>query len=689
MASFRRLLRAGCQAALPLGLVLRPALAPAQPGPADTLRFNALMVQFERASPADTAAQRRYLSQALGLSRRVRYEFGEGAALNALSYVASLRNDTLAHRRLLQQARQLLVPLYRRHHNPRVGQVLAANINNQANDLQVKGDYQGAARAMLDLIAYLRQAGAHELLVVAYYNLGGVFFSLDQFEQAIYYWKQALALQNQVRDAPVLVVAAANIANHYTAHGQFAQARPYLAQAAALSARPPGVQYRDQYLNAQGKYELAQGRPQQGVALLEQALTLARRRGDPSIILAMLPDVAEGHQQLGHYAQTRAYLLECLSLTAAAGDVDQTVELEALAEVEEKLGHPTRALAYFRRFHTLHDSLNSLEVKTRLNDLETRYRTREKEQRITLLQQRQRLQAEELRLQHQLTYGAFALIVALLGAGGLGYAALRNRRQLERQQQQLQAQKIQELEQERQLLATEAMLRGQEEERSRLARDLHDGLGGMLSTVKLYLGSVRGNVVLPEASAQLFARSLEHLDGSISELRRVARDMMPEALLQFGLVPALRDLCQAIDAGAGRRLGSEAGGPRVQFQAYGLEETRLPQRTEVVVYRLVQELLNNVLKHAQASAVLVQLMRDGRHIQLVVEDDGRGFEPTTVRGGVGLRSIQARVDYLRGILDLQSAPGQGTTTTIDFHLTAPEAPALEATVRTAETSSLV
>ena len=245
--------------------------------------------------------------------------------------------------------------------------------------------------------------------------------------------------------------------------------------------------------------------------------------------------------------------------------------------------------------------------------------------------------------------------------GGLGYAALRNRRQVERQQQLLQQQKIQELEQERQLLATEAMLRGQEEERSRLARDLHDGLGGMLSTVKLYLGSVRGNVVLPEASAQLFARSLEHLDGSISELRRVARDMMPEALLQFGLVPALRDLCQAVEAGS-------SGAVRVQFQAYGLAAERLPPRPEVVVYRLVQELLNNVLKHAQARQVLVQLMRDGAHVQLVVEDDGRGFDPTSVRGGVGLRSIQARVDYLRGTLDLQSAPGQGTTTTVDFEV---------------------
>jgi two-component system NarL family sensor kinase len=144
--------------------------------------------------------------------------------------------------------------------------------------------------------------------------------------------------------------------------------------------------------------------------------------------------------------------------------------------VEEKTGRPAQALQYLRQLNAFKDSLASAEVKTQLNAFETQYQTREKEQRIRLLQQNHQLQARELRRPHQLTYGAFALVAALLGTGGLGYAALRNRRQLEQQQQQLQAQKIQELEQERQLLATEAMLRGQEE-RSRLARDLHDGLG--------------------------------------------------------------------------------------------------------------------------------------------------------------------------------------------------------------------
>jgi signal transduction histidine kinase len=204
------------------------------------------------------------------------------------------------------------------------------------------------------------------------------------------------------------------------------------------------------------------------------------------------------------------------------------------------------------------------------------------------------------------------------------------------------------------------MLQGQEEERSRVARDLHDGLGGMLSTVRLYLGALGGRVVLPEEPARLFTQSLEHLDSSISELRRVARNMMPETLLRFGLVQALQDVCEATQ---------QTGALDVQFQVHGLTE-RLEQRTEVVIFRIAQELLTNVIRHAKARSVIVQLMRHENLLQLVVEDDGQGFQPTTARAGVGLRSIQARASYLNAQLDIQSEPGQGTSVTLELALPA-------------------
>lgn len=643
-----------------LGLALLLAATPTSAqAPADTLRIHNLLADAQRVPLADTARHRRVLLEVERQSRAARYAFGLGVAYNGLSFVASQRNDTLATSHYHRLARRTLEALYRKRPSPRTGRLLAALANNEANVRQQHGDTQGAARMMLDMVRYLSQARAYDLLMVAYFNLGGIFFTLDQSDKAVAYWEQALALRPHAPEAPVLVVIAASLANHYTQHGQPALARRCLALAKELSAQGPAAHYREQYLAAQGKYYLSQNQPQQGAALLDQALALARKHAEPGALEAMLPDVASAHSQLGHHALARTYLLEGMSLSREAGDVDLTVELENLAETEEKLGHPAQALAYYRRFHALHDSLNNVEVKSQINALDTRYQTRQQAQHIQQLQQGQRRQAAELRRQRQFTALTGLLAAALLGASGLGYVALRSRRRLQAHRLLLQARKIQALERERQLAATEAMLRGQDDERSRLARDLHDGLGGMLSTVKLYLGSVRGNMVMPEASAQLFGRSIDQLDQSIGELRRVARDLMPEALSRFGLVPALRDVCDAI---------THSQALQVQFQAYGLDVERLPQRTEVVVYRLVQELLNNVVKHAQARQVIVQLIRDADHVQLVVEDDGRGFDPATAQGGVGLRSIQARVDYLRGTIDIQSAPGKGTTTSIEFNL---------------------
>jgi two-component system, NarL family, sensor kinase len=201
------------------------------------------------------------------------------------------------------------------------------------------------------------------------------------------------------------------------------------------------------------------------------------------------------------------------------------------------------------------------------------------------------------------------------------------------------------------------MLKGQEEERSRMAKDLHDGLGGMLSGVKLSLGAMKGNMILSEANTRLFASVLDQLDHSINEMRRVAHNMMPEALVKLGLQQAVQDYCDGLN---------ESNNLKFNTQFYGLEK-RLDTASEIVVYRIVQELLNNVVKHANASEVLVQLMRHEKNLNITIEDNGRGFIVGEVdsQRSVGLNNVRSRVDYLKGQLDIKSAPGAGTSIHIE------------------------
>jgi signal transduction histidine kinase len=196
------------------------------------------------------------------------------------------------------------------------------------------------------------------------------------------------------------------------------------------------------------------------------------------------------------------------------------------------------------------------------------------------------------------------------------------------------------LENEKILLATQSILQGEEIERKRLAQDLHDGLGGLLSGTKLAFNNMKNNVVLPHESVNDFNQALVMLDTSIAELRRVAHNMMPEALMKLGLKDALSDFCTELNK----------GNPlHIIFQFYGQFKC-LESNLEINVYRITQELINNAVKHSGATELVVQIMQEPTRLCLVVIDNGIGFDTTKTDNikGVGLSSVKSRVDAFNG-----------------------------------------
>lgn len=168
---------------------------------------------------------------------------------------------------------------------------------------------------------------------------------------------------------------------------------------------------------------------------------------------------------------------------------------------------------------------------------------------------------------------------------------------------------------------------------------------------------MKGNMILDEENASAFSISIGQLDNVISEMRRVAHSMMPEALVRFGLKEASQDLCDQF---------AKTSGLSIHFQAIGMDGS-LEKSVAVALYRIEQELLNNILKHAQATKVTVQLVKDESQISLTVEENGKGFDPVTVRNGAGLTSIRTRVEALGGKLDIQSKPGEGTSILVEVN----------------------
>ena len=308
------------------------------------------------------------------------------------------------------------------------------------------------------------------------------------------------------------------------------------------------------------------------------------------------------------------------------------------------LSHLSIALHDFQNYEfysTKGDSIQNelISEKTRIyaKEMEAKYETEKKELQITALQ-------KEKRLMTGLSIaGGAVLLLALTAFFFLWRWTVQKRRLAEQQ--------VKQLEQEKRLVATQAVLDGETQERTRLARDLHDGLGSMLTGVKHNLLEMKKGVALEFVNVERFDKALGLLDRSVQEMRRVAHHLMPDSLSRFGLKPAVSDFCHDL--------------PTVTFTYYG-DESRLDPKLEVMVYRTIHELVNNALKHAGADKIMVQIMQQPNRIAFTVQDDGCGFDSSAETEGMGLQNIRTRVASYNGMLDVNSKAGEGTEVNVEL-----------------------
>lgn len=195
-----------------------------------------------------------------------------------------------------------------------------------------------------------------------------------------------------------------------------------------------------------------------------------------------------------------------------------------------------------------------------------------------------------------------------------------------------------------------ALVKGQEDERARLARELHDGIGPLLTTLKLRMGLVN---MAPEDKAAL--KTL--IDNTIAEIRRISNDLMPSVLQDFGVGEALRNLVQTVQASTPRLT--------VRYQSDIPYPEAIPLEIQLALYRIAQEGINNALKHANPGEIRMSVTQFDNRVSLFLMDDGEGFSPQKSYPGNGLRNIQVRVEMFRGTFDIHSGKG-GTVMEIDI-----------------------
>ncbi|MDR0833203.1 MAG: tetratricopeptide repeat protein, partial [Candidatus Symbiothrix sp.] len=406
-------------------------------------------------------------------------------------------------------------------------------------------------------------------------------------------------------------------------------------------------------LGTMGEFYLKTDNAEKGLELIAQSLEVSREIGTPQLLEAGLCRMGMAQMKVGEYVPAEKNLLEALKISENLEDkeakafdlmtlgdlynlqnryekahfyymqsVERCEELQhfnLLSVIYDKMyqlhreKNPALSLEWLEKGILVDDSLYNLEMHDQISAFQAQYETEKKEIRIASLEEEKRL---------VLWLGIAGVAVMLVALAALFFAwrwTIQKKRKAELQ--------VKQFEQEKQLIATQAVLDGETQERIRLARDLHDGLGSLLTAAKLNLNEMKKGMILAGADVEQFHTAIDLIDESMHEMRRVAHHLMPESLNRCGLKVALSDFCDNISIAV--------------FKWYG-NETRFDYKIEVVIYRVVHELVNNAMKHAAASRILLQIIQEDDRIAFTVQDDGKGFDPTISTGGMGIQNTRDR-----------------------------------------------
>ena len=525
--------------------------------------------------------------------------------------------------------------------------LLGKALFNAGTSYRQLSQYENAIKFYEEGQKIFTKVGDQQLISRSYDVLQLLYFNLENYDKAIAYGEAGVKGLRKLDDPAWLGAALSNLGMSYSEKGDYEKAKEVWMEALSISKKLGDLEMEgtqmlnlgDLYMNTGDHAVLNQyfGKALELYTKLDGAEGIAiSLRG-----LAIYEFYKKDFEKAKNYANRSLEVINQNNLL-----YQKRKTLETLSRIHIALHDLATGQQYMKEASAITDSINNERIRRNAIEFETKYETAKKDAQI-------KFQQAAIKQKNTLNYFLISAAAALFIISLLAYRNYRHK-------QHLQLQRINELETEKYLSATEAVLKGEEQERTRLAKDLHDGLGGMLSGIKYSLNTMKGNLIMTPENAQAFERSMDMLDSSIHEMRRVAHNMMPEALVKFGLDVALKDFCSGI---------THSGALKVKYQSLNMENLEIDQTTSITLYRIVQELIHNTIKHASAKNAIVQISTIDDRLHLEVEDDGIGFNTDILdrAKGIGWRNIQNRIEFLKGKWDIHSEIGKGTSVHIELN----------------------
>ena len=508
-------------------------------------------------------------------------------------------------------------------------------------------DYQTAIEYCLEGLKIVEGRKYNTIELQINDRLQILYMQMGQFDKAIIFGQKAVQQSRQVKMPYFLAQTLSNLAMSYSGKRMPEKAEPLLNEALAISKKLGNINMEASILLNLSDVSLASGNYEALKKNCERSLLLSRELGSLESEAVSLRALSIYYLHKRDFSKSKQLLEESISISKKNNfKREYASALRVFSNLNFATGDLDAGEKYDKQSEDILGEMINEIISEKSANLEKKYETEKKDNQLVL---------QKIQLQRKSTINRMLILSAII----LLIISLLSYRNYS-QKQKLQQQRITELETEKQLEATEAVLKGEERERTRMAKDLHDGLGGMLSGIKYSFTTMKGNLVMTPENHQAFERSMDMLDSSIREMRRVAHNMMPEALIRFGLDTALNDFCNEIN---------QSGALKISYQSIGLDRISIDQTIAITLYRIVQELINNSMKHSGATSAIVQLTKSNELLSLTVEDDGKGFDTEILKTnkGIGWVNIQNRVDFLKGKLDIRSKIGEGTSVQIELN----------------------
>jgi signal transduction histidine kinase len=519
---------------------------------------------------------------------------------------------------------------------------LLVNFNNLEGGYYMHGNrYREALERYYTSLKIADETGDPLSRIKAIGNIGWAFMELNRFDTAIVYFKRCIALM-EANNMNYFAAAYNNIASCYGEVKQYDSAMTSVNRGIEIARQNNDLISEANGLNILGTVYQAKGRYDDALKVLLDAKKIREKLGDPFFIVSDMATIAELYAKTGSPKKGIDICKQALQL-AIENNITTKFPMiySALALNYEAAGNYRAAADVYKKINALKDSIYADASPQALAEMQTRYETEKKERKIS--EQQNRISRQNL-----LITGS---IILFMLAGLL--AITQYRRYQWKQKARLRTEILKQQE-----LSIRAVIEAEEAERQRIAKDLHDGVGQMMSAAKMNLSAYEHRTGFDNGEdKKAFENIITLVDESCREVRAVAHNMMPNALLKNSLGDAIREFINKLDT------------QTLQVHVYteGLDQ-RMEANKEAMLYRVIQESVNNVIRHSQADILDISIIREAHEITATIEDNGKGFDLQQEAEGMGLRNIRTRIGYLKGTVEVNSSPGKGTLIAIHVPL---------------------